>query len=293
MKKKYPEPFKRAGNPHYYFTVEVSGKRRNLSTGQKTKEKARDSIREYIDERTAGTSSALFAEYAKPFFLWEKDKDRPTCPHARRILDEGKSIGRTHLYQCSRLLDRHILRDETFSNLSVRKVRRRDILELRDRLREGGVRINTANKAIAAVKIILAEAFFRGDIDDDPGAGVGEVKYQKAERGVLLPTEVSGILGFLAARTSRLRLAASMATPIKPGAEHARASLAATQAVRDQALVALLLATGLRSGELRALRWGSIDMNTGRAKITEARRQTTQSSPPYGDARTVILGKPV
>ena len=229
MKKKYPEPFKRAENPNYYFTVEVNGKRRNLSTGQKTKEKARDAIRQYIDERAAGTSSSLFAEYAQPYFLWEKEKDRPTCPHARRILDEGKSIGRTHLYQCRRLLDRHILRDETFSNLSMRKIRRRDILELRDRLREGGVRINTANKAIVAVKIILAEAFFRGDIDDDPGAGVGEVKYHKAERGVLLPTEVSGILEFLAARTARLRVAAADATPIKPGAGHARATLDATR----------------------------------------------------------------
>jgi integrase len=89
------------------------------------------------------------------------------------------------------------------------------------------------------------------------------VKYQRAERGVLLPDEVAGILGFMGTRTARLRLAASTATPIKPGAEYARASLAATQAVRDQALVALLLTTGLRSGELRALRWGSIDMSTG------------------------------
>lgn len=155
MKKKYPEPFKRDRSP---------------------------------GERDAETSILTFAEYAAPYFVWAKDQDRPTCPHARRILDEGKSIGRTHLHQCRSLLERHILTDRFFSALRMTQLRRRDILELRDRLRDQGVKVNTANKSIAAVKIVLAEAFFRNDIDDDPGAGVGEVKYKKAERGVLLQT---------------------------------------------------------------------------------------------------------
>ena len=270
MKKKYPEPFKRRGSPFYYFTTDDAGKRRNVSTKETTKERARIAARVYIDEREAETSTLSFAEYVRPFFIWEKDQDRPTCPHARRILDEGKSIGRTHLHQCRRMLERHILSDSFFSSLRLAKIRRRDIIELRDRLRAKGVRINTANKVIAAVKIILAEAFFRNDVDDDSGAGVGEVKYKKAERGVLLASEISGLLTFLSLRTTRLTAVSSGAVPIKPGAKRARSSEVAARAIRDEALVSLLFCTGMRSGELRALRWGAIDMETGRARIDEA-----------------------
>jgi hypothetical protein len=159
MKKRYPEPFKRDRSPYYYFTIDDAGRRRNVSSKETTKERARAAVRAYIDEREAETSNLSFAEYARPYFVWEKDEDRPTCPHARRILDEGKSIGRTHLYQCKRMLERRILTDSQFAALRLTLIRRRDLIELRDRLREKGVRINTANKAIAAVKIILAEAF--------------------------------------------------------------------------------------------------------------------------------------
>jgi hypothetical protein len=98
MKKRYPEPFKRAASPYYYFTVDTPEGRRNLSTKQTTKVRARVAVRAYVDERDAKTSILSFADYAAPYFVWARNQDRPTCPHARRILDEGKSIGRTHCH---------------------------------------------------------------------------------------------------------------------------------------------------------------------------------------------------
>lgn len=133
MKKKYPEPFKRDRSPYYYLTVDDFGKRHNISTKETTKERARAAVRAFIGERDAVTSILTFAEYAAPYFVWAKDQDRPTCPYARRILDEGKSIGRTHLHQCRSLLERLVLTDCFFSTLRMTQLRRRDILELRDR----------------------------------------------------------------------------------------------------------------------------------------------------------------
>jgi len=178
MKKRYPEPFKRDRSPFYYFTIHDAGKRHNISTKETTKERARIAVRAYVDEREVETSNLSFAEYARPYFVWEKDKDRPICPHARRILDEGKSIGRTHPCQCRSMLERHILADRYFAALRVTLIRRRDIIELRDRLRErGGAKITTANKVIAAVKIILAEAFLRAIYS--PFVGRKQVLYDK------------------------------------------------------------------------------------------------------------------
>jgi hypothetical protein len=109
-----------------------------------------------------------------------------------------------------------VLKDHRFALLPVAQIRRRDLIELRDRLRDKGVAINTTSKVSCAAKIVLAEAFFRGDIDDDQGAGVGEVKYKEAERSVLLPSEVSGILVFLRERSARLFAASSGVVPVKP-----------------------------------------------------------------------------
>jgi len=116
MKKRYPEPFRRERSPYYYFTIETTEGRRNLST----KERARVAIRAYVDALETTTSQLAFAEYAAPYFVWPKGQDRPTCPHARRLLDEGKSIGRTHCHQCRRLLERFALKD--FIRIAARDI---------------------------------------------------------------------------------------------------------------------------------------------------------------------------
>ncbi len=56
MKKLYPEPYLKPGKPHYVFEVVEGGRRRRLSTGERTKEAARARIREYIDAKCGGTS---------------------------------------------------------------------------------------------------------------------------------------------------------------------------------------------------------------------------------------------
>ena len=60
-----------------------------------------------------------------------------------------------------------------------------------------GMGVNSLNKCISTVKTILSEACFRGDIDNNPGSMVGNIKYERQERGVLNPEEVGSILAFI------------------------------------------------------------------------------------------------
>lgn len=286
-KKKYPEPYRRPDTNIYYFMfVGKDGKRRRMTTGLTAKEAARDFIRTFIDEQSAEATTLCFADYAAPFFKAE------TCPHFIRYRQEGKSIGLNHLHQCRTLLDKHVFKDPVFPRLAMAKIKRGDLLDLRNRLQAAGMGVNSLNKCISTVKTILSEACFRGDIDNNPGSMVGNIKYERQERGVLNPEEVGRFLAFLSSRTARIKAEAKDALPIKKGAQESRRSLDALQAVRDEALIAVLFCSGMRAGEIRALRWSSVDLATGRCKVIEADKgKDGIGKPKWGKTREIVLAK--
>ncbi|MGA2547563.1 MAG: hypothetical protein ABSF43_13500 [Rectinemataceae bacterium] len=63
-KKKYPEPFRRPDSPDskvYYFMLEgQDGKRHRMSTGETSKELAREFIRSYLDDMRSGATALTF-----------------------------------------------------------------------------------------------------------------------------------------------------------------------------------------------------------------------------------------
>lgn len=286
-KKKYPEPYRREDSKLYYFIYTgKDGKRHKVSTGEVTKEKARGYIRDFMDKQRSKSSTLTFADYASPYYLPE------SCPHFIRYRQEGKSIGLNHLSHCRSILEKHIFTDSAFSGLPIAELRRGDILDLRGRLLKSGMGTNTVNKCISAIKTILSEACFRDDIDSNPGAQVGNIKYEKRERGVLTPEEVGGLLAFLSVRTERLQRLAVGAAPIKRGAKISRKEMNATLALRDEAMIAFLFCTGVRAGELRALRWSSVDLKTGRCKIIEADKGLDGLGKPKWDkTRDIFIGR--
>lgn len=286
-KKKYPEPYRRADSKIYYFNfLGKDGKRRRLTTGLTGKEEAREYIRSFVDEQGAEATTLTFAEYAAPYFKAE------TCPHFIRYRQEGKSIGLNHLHQCRTLLEKHVFKDPAFSRLPMNKIKRGDLLDLRRRLHAGGLGVNSLNKCISTVKTILSEACFRGNIENNPGSMVGNIKYERQERGVLNPEEVGRFLSFLGERTEKIKAEAQDAIPIKKGAKESRRAMDALQAVRDEALIAVLFCSGMRAGELRALRWSSVDLKTGRCKIIEADKgKDGIGKPKWGKTREIVLAK--
>jgi integrase len=254
MKRRF-QLWKRSGKHGAVFYYRLPGETSFHSTGLDSKMRAIDYV--YGKLAQAKTSELTFKEYAAPYFVWE------TCPRVARLLDEGKSIGRMHVRKSRRWLDLYAFKDSRFANLPMRDITRGDILDLRKRLRPK-LGLNTLNKVVATVKTVLSEASFRGDIPTNPGAGVGNIQYEQARRGVLKVDEVRNLL---AKRPGEMR----------------------TRPLVDL-VIATLLCTGMRAGELRALRWRSLNSESGRVSITEAFKGEKEiGDPKWGKKREIAI----
>lgn len=249
MKKKYPEPYKRDDRKGvYYFTVNIDGKRRKLSTGETRKERAREEVRRYVD-RMAGGMDTPFREYAGGFFIPGR------CPREARLVDEGKNFGRAHMHKSRQVLEDWVLTDAVFPDLPMNEIRRKDVIDLRSRLRDRlPHKLNTAGKASDAVKTILSEAWFREDISSNPGAQVSKTQFEKKERGVFTVEEIRAMLANVSELCATDKSRADFTHP-RPRAEM---------------LFHLLFLGGLRVGEARALRWRNVDLGRRRFSVVEA-----------------------
>jgi len=271
MSKKYPEPYRREGSKIYYFRHDENGKRRTISTGEINKERARAEIRRRIDDETAreGKSAAgllTFSDYSRPYYIWELGKV-PTCPHAARLVAEGKVIGRQHCITSRRLLDRVLEEHPAFGELVMGSIRRAQIVDLRATLMSKHS-ANTAGKLLEAVKTVLSEAAFREDIEGAPGARVGKPSYTSRVRGAFSAAEVRSLL------------------ESKPGRMGTEPRIAA--------LLTFLFTTGTRAGEARALRWGAVDLKTRACSIHEAakgEKGVETGLPKWEKTRKIILPK--
>lgn len=71
--------------------------------------------------------------------------------------------------------------------------------------------------------------------------------------------------------------------------EQARAVLAAVESDPLRALWTLMLTTGLRQGELLALRWQDVDLDAGRLAVTaNSVRLTKRARPARGHQRRAV-----
>jgi integrase/recombinase XerD len=109
----------------------------------------------------------------------------------------------------------------------------------------------------------------------DPMEGINAPRYQKPEIETLTRDEIEKLLK--ACKESReakteLRRKFTMRRP---------------SASRDQAILLILLDTGLRATELCTLKIGDVDQKTGRVQV----RHGDEGGAKYGKGRTVFLGK--
>jgi len=247
--------FKR-GAVYYFYYYQPGGVRVKRSTGCTRKDKAIRMVEQYFDERDL--RDVTFRQYAAPYFTAQ-------CPRTLRRRAEGKAMGKTHVEKSRSWLKKAIELCPEFADKLLHRIHRGDVLDLRARLFEKlPGKTNTVNKLVATVKTVLSEACFRGDIKTDPGAKVGTIEYEQRQRGVLQASEVREIL------------------EKKPGAM-------ATDPLVDLAVI-LLFTTGMRIGETRALRWGSIDLDTGRCFIREAFKDGKEIGlPKWNKEREIVL----
>ena len=232
------------GNRWHYYSYE-GHKRVRKSTGKAKKSDALDVISQLMEAK--GKSDKTFREYAEPFFIWE------TCPRVKRRLDEGKSIGQTHVKKSRAWLENYGFKDPIFPHLQISAIRRADILDLRNRLRKKAG-INTVNKVVSTVKTVLSEAHFREDIAGDPGAKIGIIKHEKKERGILTGAELAFLFKDI------------------PGV---------WGDLQAYCVFNIAAKTGMRCGEILALHWGAVDFENETIDIRQA----------WKDAKTLGLPK--
>lgn len=268
-RKKYPEPFRREGSKVYYYrTYDAEGRRTWRSTGETTKERARAAIRAAIDaaeaeSRRPASGAVPFKEYASRYFIWEEGQP-PACPHASRLKSEGRVIGRTHVLDCHRMVERALERNPQFAALRLDEIRRSHILDLRAKI-AAQFSPRQAQRIYGAIKIIFSEAAFREDISASPAAAVGPQKIENRERGAFTREELRALL-------------------------EAQPGRMATEP-RVAAFVTFLATTGARAGEARGLRWGSVNLETRELAIIEAAKHDLPETggPKWEKPRRIII----
>jgi len=114
---------------------------------------------------------------------------RPTFTKCRRIfLTSCGSVITARIRIGEPHLKKHILKDP-FARKRLSEITRANVLDLRSRLLAKNAPARVI-KALGIVKVIFREALFREEINRDPTAGVGRVKYCKVERGIFTAEEL-------------------------------------------------------------------------------------------------------
>jgi len=126
-------------------------------------------------------------------------------------------------------------------------------LDFRSRLLERASP-GTVNQVVGILKIAYKEGIYREELERNPMAGIGLIHYQKQERGILTIDEL------------QLLFPAEALGPWKDLVDHACFLFAAS--------------TGMRRGEILALRWGQLHLQDGYVLIDRAWKDADEEGPP-------------
>ena len=245
------------GGYWYYKTQDMTGYK---STGEKSKTKAEIAVAKLRQRNIAGKSNPLFKDYADPFFDWDR------CPHATRLRAEGKHIGERYCSNERKWLIKYVL-GSSLGKKHIADIRRGDLLDFRAKLQAKGVSGNNINNIMKAVKVIFSEAVYREDIPYNPADKLGTVKTNNREAGIFTEEE----LGLLFKNPDDSML---WHTP------------------SDYICFLISASTGMRSGEVLALRWCNVHMKERYIHICEAWKDdnhTVSGLPKSYKVRDVVI----
>jgi len=220
-RKKSPYRLKKRGKFWYYKFPEQSVFH---STDKTTKVDAEKYILELL-KKGETPNYQILKNYSKPFYIYED------CPHIRRLIDENKSIGKLHCKNRRSLIDNYILCD-SIANKKLSEIKRADILDFRERLKNKDISVNLINKIIGTLKTIFSEALYREEINRNPVIGIGNIKEKPKERGIFTEDELKVLF------------------PVK--------GLGVWENLQDFTCFLLAATTGMRRGEILALQWRDI-----------------------------------
>jgi len=201
-----------------------------------------------------GTIVPTFREWGEPF--WGEE-----CPRCTRLAEEGRPIGAAYRQGCRRSYELYIATDPIVDK-KLNDITRGDVLEYRRRRLADGTPRYAINKALIVMKVMLKEAVYSSVIGSNPCVGVGSVT---------VPARQADILG----------------------GDDVTALFDASNWSEELAFVAfcILVFTGMRTGELRALTWGQIDFGSKIIVVNRAVKAKTMTVGPtktFEDRNTAL-----
>ncbi len=120
----------------------------------------------------------------------------------------------------------------------------------------------TVNKALGIVKVIFREALYREEINRDPTAGASKIKERKKERGIFTGEELRALF---------------------PDSGYGP-----WRDIHDYTCFYLAAVTGLRRGEILALRWRYINFERKVLMVSEAWKGGKEIGPPKWDHNRLV-----
>lgn len=252
-----PYSFRKRKDTGYFF-YKLRGWKDYRTTGTKNKAQALEFIQEQLAKAKLASAGITLKQYAEPFF------GRESCPRVQHLEGEGKRIGTRHLREQRIVLDKYVLEDP-LADMLLRDIRRGDLLDFRSRLlADNPGKIRTVNRVMGVLKLIFGEAVYREDLENNPAAGIGNVKYPVRKSGVFSLEELKKLF------------------PVD--------GLGPWKDKLDYSAFLLATSTGMRRGEILALRWMDIDFEGKYIHVRQAWKDLDeQGVPKSGEQRTTPI----
>ncbi|WP_422477173.1 tyrosine-type recombinase/integrase [Pleomorphochaeta sp. DL1XJH-081] len=207
----------------YYHAYDEDGNRISISTGHTKKSKARDYVLQLVkQDRLIPTSikqATTLNQFSKPFWVWGE------CPYVMDKINRGGSYSRSFCDFNKKSMEKHIL--PTFGKKRITKLTVAMINTwLLDLPKKAKVSRSTANKMLSLLRIMLDEAVRQNIIKSNPATLVKPLLEKPNARDAFTKEEAIKLLN---------------------DPEHWGNELSYTASL-------LCACTGLRAGEIRALR---------------------------------------
>jgi len=148
------------------------------------------------------------------------------------------------------------LREQTGRDIPPAEVTPFDVQRYRDALVDAGYKPSTVNRRISSLRAFFAWANQAGNITNDPTHGVKLIRQARRVPRALTKQEV-----YLLQRTAAAR------RQLTEARANGEITPAVVTARRDEAILNLLLYTGIRVGELVALRVADVELSERKGKV--------------------------
>jgi integrase len=251
---------KRADRPKPYeawvFDKRTGKKlRQSFRLEREARQWRQDTIRELQLGLIRGVASSTLSNAAAEYVAGMKDGSILALggrPYRARVAREYEAT-----------LRRSVL--PTLGEYRLDEIRRRDLVDLADRMRADGYAPSTIRHAIDTVRVVLRRAVEREELAVNPSIGL----------------RIGG-----GDQTPRDRVASPLETA---------ALVAALPRVMDRALWSVALYAGLRAGEIRALEWQHVRLGAGVIVVDQAMDNRGVVTPPKSRAgsRRVMMMQPL